>query len=180
MAAIQSNLIDNLNLRSASYEDAETLANLSYRTFDETFAHLNSGVNMREYLNKNCTSDVLAKELRDPASYFLIASIDDEAVGFAKLRRSEIPNDLRNKNPIEIQRLYVLKKAIGKKVGKFLIERCFEIGRSKQCDTIWLGVWERNERAIAFYKKFGFEIFGSQIFELGRDRQNDLLMKKTL
>jgi diamine N-acetyltransferase len=167
-------------IRFASTEDAEILAYLSYRTFAETFAHLNSEENMREYLSSNCTAEVLAEELQDPASTFLIVATDDEAVGFAKLRRSYIPVELKDQRAVEIHRLYVLQKMIGKKLGKLLMEKCCEIAKQENFDTIWLGVWEHNERAISFYKKFGFEVFGSQIFVVGRDRQNDLMMKKIL
>lgn len=172
--------LENITLRSASRDDSATLAELSYRTFEETFAHLNSSENMQEYFSKNCTTDVIAEELKDTFSAFLIADWNAEPVGFAKLRWSEIPRELMGRNVIEIQRLYVLKKIIGKKVGRTLIEACFEISRSRNADTVWLGVWENNIRAISFYKKCGFEVFGSQIFELGRDKQTDLLMKKIL
>ncbi|MBL7995086.1 GNAT family N-acetyltransferase [bacterium] len=171
---------DNITIRSASRDDAATLAELSYRTFEETFAHLNSSENMQEYFSRNCTIDVLEEELKDTFSAFLIADCDQEPIGFAKLRWSEIPKELAGQNVIEIQRLYVLKKMIGKKVGRMLIKECFDIARRKKFDTVWLGVWERNERAISFYKQFGFEVFGAQIFELGRDKQTDLLMKKIL
>lgn len=173
-------VVENYLIRTASINDADTLALLSYQTFEETFAHVNSKENMNDYLSANCTTDVLAEELKDRASTFLIAYADKEPVGFAKLRWSETPIEIKDKKAVEIQRLYILKKMIGKKLGKILIEKCFEIALHRSFNTVWLGVWEHNDRAIAFYKKFGFDVFGSQIFELGRDRQTDLLMKKIL
>lgn len=173
-------IAENYLTRKASLEDADLLAQLSHTIFVETFAHLNSAANMKEYLSKNCTKANLVEELMDTSSAFLLAYSDDEPAGFAKLRWSEIPEEIKTNSAIEIQRLYVLKRMIGKRLGKMLIEECFEIARQKDFNIIWLGVWEHNVRAIAFYKHFGFEIIGSQIFELGRDKQTDFLMKKIL
>ena len=177
---MEEKILETVSIRRTVHEDAALLAHLSYLTFEETFAHLNSSENMQEYFSKNCTTDALAEELKDAFSTFLIADWNAEPVGFAKLRWSEIPRELAELNVIEIQRLYVLKKMIGKKVGRALIEACFEIARSRNADTVWLGVWENNTRAISFYKKCGFEVFGSHAFELGNDKQTDLLMKKIL
>lgn len=171
---------NGITIRPASRNDAEILAHLSYRTFVETFAHLNSEDNMKVYLSTQCTVEVLAEELKDTASTFLLAYSDGEAIGFAKLRRNNIPDEIKEQNAIEIQRLYVIKDMLGKKIGKYLIEKCFELARSENFKTIWLGVWENNHRAIAFYKQFGFEACGTQIFELGNDRQTDLMMKKNI
>ncbi len=167
-------------IRPATFDDANVLAYLSRRTFSETFAHLNSDENMNDYFSTQCTADALSEELKDPASTFLMAYFNDEAVGFAKLRRNHVPAEVKEKNAIEIQRLYVINKMIGKKFGKYLIETCIEMARLENFKTIWLGVWEKNQHAIAFYRRFGFETCGTQIFELGKDRQTDLMMKKNI
>jgi GNAT superfamily N-acetyltransferase len=171
---------ENLNIRKASAGDAGTLARLSYQTFVETFADKNSEENMKEYLSKNCTEEVITDELKDPKSTFFIAEWGGEPVGFAKLRRNEMPDATKNTRALEIQRLYVTKQMIGKKVGKVLMETCMESAQHYNCNVIWLGVWEHNHPAIAFYKHFGFETFGSHVFVVGQDAQTDLLMKKNI
>ncbi len=173
-------LRSGIEIRLASHEDAKILAHLSGQTFSETFAHLNSAEDMKAYLTTQCNAETLADELRDPASLFFLAYTNNEPVGFAKLRRTKIPDEVKESNAIEIQRLYVLKKMIGKKIGKYLMEKCIERARFENFKTVWLGVWEHNYHAIAFYRQFGFETCGTQIFELGQDRQTDLIMKKNI
>jgi ribosomal protein S18 acetylase RimI-like enzyme len=180
MVEAEENLRNGIRIRVAFDGDAETLAHLSYRTFSETFAHLNSEENMKEYLSTQCTKEVLARELNDTASTFLLAYYHEEAVGFAKLRRNNVPDEIVEPNAIEIHRLYVIHSMIGKKIGKYLIEKCIELARLENFTAVWLGVWERNDRAIAFYKRFGFEICGTHIFMVGQDAQTDLLMKKII
>lgn len=85
-----------------------------------------------------------------------------------------------NLNALEIARLYVLKDKIGTGVGKGLMISSIDIAKQKSKQVIWLGVWEKNARAIDFYTKWGFEKFGEQEFLLGNDLQNDWLMKKEL
>lgn len=175
-----SSTTEKFLIRTAVARDAEILARLSYQTFVEAFADQNTEENMAQYLSKNCTTPVLTEELKNDYSTFLIAEKDGEAVGFAQLLTIEIPEELKNKRVIEIHRLYVLKKMIGRKIGKALMEECLKRAKQNKFETIWLGVWERNAHAIAFYEKFGFEVFGSHIFEVGWDPQTDLLMKKEL
>jgi len=167
-------------IREATPQDSELLAQLSRQTFVETFADQNSEENMSEYLAKHCTAQALTDERNEPSAVFFIAEAMLEPVGFAKIRNVEIPKGLENIRAIEIHRLYILKKMIGQKIGQALMEECLKQARADHYQAIWLGVWERNERAIAFYKKFGFEVFGSHIFEVGHDPQTDLLMKRML
>ena len=47
-------------------------------------------------------------------------------------------------------------------------------------DTLWLGVWEHNPRARAFYRKWGFVEVGTHIFVLGSDPQTDILMQRVM
>jgi ribosomal protein S18 acetylase RimI-like enzyme len=167
-------------IRTASVQDAETMAALSRRTFAETFADKNSEENMTEYLSTNCTAEILSEELKEADSTFFLALRGNGPVGFAKLRRSEIPVALKGMRAIEIQRLYVVKTMIGRKIGMNLMKRCLDMAEQEKYETVWLGVWEHNYSAIEFYKRFGFEIFGSHLFEVGRDPQTDLLMKKRI
>ena len=73
-----------------------------------------------------------------------------------------------------------MKEYFGLKIGQILFEKSLEIGRKRKQDYVWLGVWEENHRALKFYQKNGFEVFGEHIFVLGNDRQTDLMMKLNL
>jgi ribosomal protein S18 acetylase RimI-like enzyme len=96
------------------------------------------------------------------------------------MRDGTVPSGLINQSCIEIARIYSAQHAIGKGVGKRLMQTCHEIANQKNKSILWLGVWEKNQRAIDFYAKWGFEKFGEQNFVLGNDVQRDWLMKKSL
>jgi ribosomal protein S18 acetylase RimI-like enzyme len=81
---------------------------------------------------------------------------------------------------VKLVRIYAGKARIGKGMGTALMRACLDEAASRGCDTIWLGVWERNERAQEFYRKWGFEEAGTQAFQLGAEMQTDLLMQKTV
>jgi ribosomal protein S18 acetylase RimI-like enzyme len=164
----------------ATSTDAALIARLSRRTFQDSFAKFNTKQNMDKFMNVQFTEDLLMAEVDDPLNIFLLACIDNKPVGYVKLCESKNPPALDKIDAIEIARIYSDQKTIGKGVGKAMMLQCIEIGKGKKKKAIWLGVWEHNEQALSFYKRFGFEQFGSHIFMLGDDAQTDLLLKKNL
>jgi ribosomal protein S18 acetylase RimI-like enzyme len=132
------------------------------------------------YLNKTFTLRKIKEEIQEQGSMFFIAEEHNESVGYARVRISKIPDGLAGVAAMEIERLYADKKFIGKRVGYLLINTCLRYAKEHGYKVVWLGVWEHNTRAIAFYQRSGFETFGQQTFMLGHDAQTDLLMKKIL
>ncbi|HEX6194218.1 MAG TPA: GNAT family N-acetyltransferase, partial [Chitinophagaceae bacterium] len=99
---------------------------------------------------------------------------------YARLREQNQPPELKDAVAIEIARIYATTSSIGKGVGKILMEKTLEIAADLKKDTVWLGVWEHNQRAIEFYTKWGFKKFATHVFMLGDDPQTDWLMAKKL
>ncbi len=170
----------NIHVRHATAADNTLLAEIGAETFRDTFAADNTPGNMAAYLAASFGPDKQAAELADPSSVFLIAEIECAAVGYARLREGQPPKDITGARPIEIARLYARKKWIGRGVGAVLMQACLEHADTRHCDTIWLDVWERNDRARAFYGKWGFVQVGTQTFQLGDDLQNDLLLQRSV
>ena len=166
--------------RLATLDDVDTLVKVSVKTFRDTFAEVNTKEDMKIYLAKAFSRDQLIKEITDPASTFLLALDGESVVGYAKLNEGEGRNELNGERGIEIERIYTLKDYLGKRVGKLLMQTCLDVAAERGHKMVWLGVWEYNPRAIAFYEKWGFKKFGSHPFLLGNDLQTDLLMKKYL
>jgi diamine N-acetyltransferase len=166
--------------RKATLDDVAILVKVSVKTFRDTFAEVNTKEDMKAYLAKAFSRDQLIKELNDAASTFLLALDGDTVVGYAKLKEGEGPSELNGERGIEIERIYTLKDYLGKRVGKLLMQTCLDLAAERGYKLVWLGVWEYNPRAIAFYEKWGFKKFGSHPFLLGNDLQTDLLMKKKL
>jgi len=167
-------------IRRATVADASLISELGARTFTETFAPDNSPANMTAYLAASFNPRQQIAELSDPSAVFLIAEILGSANGYAMLRAGPVPEAITGENPIELVRLYVSQDAIGTGVGAALIMDCLSESRRLGHKTIWLGVWERNHRAQVFYRKWGFAEVGTHVFELGEDRQTDLLMQRSL
>jgi GNAT superfamily N-acetyltransferase len=165
----------------AGKAEAELVADLSRRTFYDTFAPHNTPENMEQFLQTEFTREKLMEQVGAPRNTFLLAWLDDQPVGYARLyEASELPRGIAGSEAIEIARLYAERHVIGKGVGKTLMQACIEVARGKNKQLIWLGVWEHNLRAIAFYKMMGFEIFDRHIFLLGQDVQYDWWMRRRL
>lgn len=165
-------------VRLASAADARLLSELGERTFRDTFAAYNSESDMSAYLAKSFSAGLQAAEIADPRSVFLIAEWDGAAIGYARLRMGGAPECIVGESPVEIVRFYADAPWIGRGVGASLMRSCLQQARLLGCDAVWLDVWSRNTRAIAFYERWGFSVVGEQDFVLGDDVQRDLLMAR--
>ena len=166
-----------MKIRKINIDDLEELRNLSIQTFKETFEEVNTEEDMQKYLLENLSIEKLKSELENPNSEFYFAENNNEILGYLKLNFKDAQTEKLEENHFEIERIYVLKAFLGQKIGQILFDKAIEIGREKNLEYVWLGVWEENHRAIKFYEKNGFEIFGKHDFVLGEDVQTDLLMK---
>ena len=167
-------------VRRATAADNVLLAYLGAETFGDSFAAANTPEDMSEYLAASFSPATQARELEEPMSSFLILERDDATVGYARLSLGAAPASVAARKPMEIVRFYSRKEWIGKGAGPVLMQACLNAAASSECDVIWLSVWERNPRAIAFYRKWGFEQVGTREFRLGSDLQNDLVMARTI
>lgn len=169
-----------VTLRRANPDDANLLAELGARTFEETFADENSSEDMAAYLAENFNLAQQTAELAEPGSMFLIAEVGGVAAGYGKLHAGEPAEGIEGAKPIELVRLYALREWLGRGVGAALMRACLDEARRGGYETIWLGVWERNARAQAFYRKWDFRAVGEHVFQLGSDPQRDILMQRAL
>jgi diamine N-acetyltransferase len=169
-----------MNIRTADVHDAILLAELGARTFADSFSADNTPEDMAAYLAKSFSPEKQAAELAEPGTVFLIAEDGGAPVGYTRLREGNVPECVKGQNPVEIVRLYSVKAMIGRGVGAALMQACIQEAGNRGCSVIWLDVWEKNPRAIAFYRKWGFEKVGEQGFQLGDDLQTDWLMARTV
>ena len=169
-----------MKIRKINIDDLETLRNLSIQTFRETFDEVNTEEDMQKYLDENLSLERLKSELENPNSEFYFLENNNEILGYLKLNFKDAQTEKVEENHFEIERIYVLKAYLGQKLGQILFDEAIEIGKEKNLDYVWLGVWEENHRALKFYNKNGFEIFGKHDFVLGEDVQTDLLMKRLI
>lgn len=172
----------SIAIRQAAPADAKLLTDLAYTTFWDAFAHhpKNAPDDLNHYMRQAFNLEQIAAELEDAKNVFLIAELEGEAAGYAKIILDNIEPGITAERPVELSRLYSHQKHLGQGIGQSLMDACFERARGDHCDVMWLGVWEYNPRAQRFYEKNGFRVVGKHTFQLGSDPQTDLLMQKEL
>ena len=168
------------HIRYATASDNKLLAEVGAETFYDSFAADNTPENIAVYLGTSFSPEKQAQELADPTSRFLIAEVEGAPVGYARVKFGQAPAAVAGQSPMEIERFYARKPWIGKGIGARLMRACLREAEQAGCDVVWLGVWERNPRAIAFYRQWGFVEMGTQVFQLGDDPQRDLLMARAV
>jgi len=174
------NQMNQLSIRRAELADAEPLVELASRIYYETFAAVNTPENMQAYVSSAFTVKQLRAELNEPEATFYIVEVDGTFAAYAKLLIGQPPKCVTGPSPIELVRFYVDRRWQGTGVAGRFLERCIFDAKRQGCKTMYLGVWEHNDRAIAFYRKWGFARVGEHIFQMGDDPQTDWWMMRPL
>jgi len=169
-----------ITVRQANSSDAASLAEIAERTFRETFAVDNSEESINLHCAQKFSAEIQSGEISDPQLITLLAEVAGELVGFAQLRLEHAAACVRGYRPSELHRIYVSSKWHGRGVANDLMRAVYAAAARAGSDCIWLGVWEQNLKAIAFYHKCGFAVVGDHAFMLGRDRQRDLILAAQL
>lgn len=169
-----------MTVRRALPEDAEAVAQLAAKAFHDAFAEDNNPDDMEAYMREAFTTEKILCEIEDPKSIYLLA-IDGDAIGelplgYAKINDGGPKESVPSSDPIEICRIYARPDLIGRGVGAALMQACLDEAQRLQRDTLWLGVWEHNTRAVRFYERWGFRVVGEHSFILGNDHQTDMVM----
>ena len=174
--------MSSIEIRQASVDDAKVLTDLAYTTFWDAFAHhpKNAPDDLNHYMRQAFNHDQIAAELADETNIFLIAEIEGEPAGYAKIIIDAVEPGITAERPVELNRLYSHQQFLGKGIGQALMDASLARAKQENRDVMWLGVWEYNPRAQRFYEKNGFRIVGSHVFQLGEDPQTDLLMQREL
>jgi ribosomal protein S18 acetylase RimI-like enzyme len=171
----------HLTIKRATVEDYQLIADLGARTFYETWRPVNTEEDMQEYIAKAFDPKQIKEDLsNEKVNTFFVAFDNEEAVGYAKLRRDRTYPEFEGSTAIELERIYVDKKWQDKYAGRALMDECLKLAKAENFDWFWLGVYIENHKAINFYKKYGFTIFGEKAFQLGDAVDNDYLMKLKL
>ncbi|AZV43377.1 GNAT family acetyltransferase [Peribacillus asahii] len=169
-----------INIKKCTIEDLCILQEINYETFNETFKQQNSPENMKVYLERAFNLKQLEKELSNTSSEFFFVYFNDEVAGYLKVNINDAQSEEMSDELLEIERIYIKNKFQKHGLGKYLLNKAMEIAMERNKKKIWLGVWEKNENAIAFYKKMGFAQTGSHSFYMGDEEQMDFIMTKTL
>jgi ribosomal protein S18 acetylase RimI-like enzyme len=167
-------------IRRAAVADAAWLAALAERTFRETYSAHNTPENMARYVTEHFGPELQATELADSRYLTLVAEVSGQPAAYTQLGRGSAPECVTGPAPMEIIRFYVERSWHGQGLAQALMAAAAEHAAAGGARTLWLGVWERNPRAIAFYRKCGFAEVGTHTFVLGTDHQRDLVLARSL
>jgi len=167
-------------IRKAEIGDALRLAQLQEKTFRDTFEADNAAEDMALHCKNSYSAALQEQEIRNPDLMTLVCADGPQLLGFVQVRRGVAPDCLEADHPAEILRLYVDKPWHGRGLAQQLMEQALEQARLMGAAQIWLGVWERNPRAISFYKKYEFVEVGEHVFMVGSDAQRDVIMTRAL
>ncbi|PLS17015.1 GNAT family N-acetyltransferase [Bacillus sp. M6-12] len=169
-----------INIKKCSREDLQTLQEVSIETFNDTFKAQNSPENMNAYLESAFNLKQLEKELSNISSQFFFVYFSNEVAGYLKVNTNEAQSEGMGDDSLEIERIYIKNKFQKHGLGKYLLNKAMGIAMERNKKKIRLGVWEKNENAIAFYKKMGFVQTGAHSFDMGDEEQMDFIMTKSL
>ncbi len=172
--------MNSIIISRVGVNDVEQLQAISRSTFVQTFDEYNDAEDMKAYLDSSFAIDKLTAELSNPNSEFYFAIDNEIIIGYLKINTGSAQTENKDANAFEIERIYVDQNYLGKKIGQLLFEKAIDLAKVKKASYVWLGVWEENHRALAFYKKNGFIPFDKHIFRLGNDEQTDIMMKLEL
>ena len=163
-----------------SKEDLDDLVQISRQTFTAAFSDQNNPDDFEKHLNSALSASTLQSELKNPHSHFYFVFLQEQLVGYFKYNETEAQTDLKDPCALELERIYILFDYQKRGIGRAVINWVGDKAREASKDYLWLGVWEKNPGAIAFYESLGFEKFGKHPFYIGDDKQMDWLMRLNL
>jgi ribosomal protein S18 acetylase RimI-like enzyme len=168
-------------VRRAQSEDADRLALVGACTFLETFAGVLDGSAIIAHCQKEHSQDAYVRYLEANSIAWLAECVPGGApVGFALLGSSSLPGSSADGSDLELKRIYALSRFHGAGVGAALMQSAVEYAKSRQAQRLLLGVYAGNERAIAFYRKQGFEPIAKRLFRVGSRDYDDIVFAKVL
>lgn len=172
----------SFSIRRCRIEDAATMAALAARLFTETYGPTHPEPELSRYLARSFSIEGVREAIADDAvAMFLVEEPKGTAIAYAYMRASgDPPSGVGGKSVYEIVRFYVDSAAQGRGIGAALMEECFDEGRNRGADMVWLQVWKEAPWAVGFYARMGFSIVGSALFYFGDQIGDDHVMAKGL
>lgn len=169
-----------IKFKKCTSEDLKELQDISILTFTDTFKDQNTEENLQAYLQQAYSDDQLMSELNNINSAFYFLKNNDETVGYIKLNIKDAQSEGILPTALELERIYITPTHKRQGYGRQLIAYAEKRAKELVCTDIWLGVWEFNTDALAFYERMGYEKIGEHSFFMGEDEQTDDIMKKVI
>jgi diamine N-acetyltransferase len=171
-----------VDLRECTIADASTLAIIAAATLLETFAGLVPGDALLAHCQKNHIPSAYVSYLEKTETRAWLAEVSPGAapVGYAMLTAPDFPVGLAQDGDLELRRIYVFSRFHGGGTGRRLMDSAIASARHQKAKHLLLGVHPDNQRAIAFYRKNGFDQIGVRKFQVGTSIFEDPVLSLTL
>ncbi|MDF1694895.1 MAG: N-acetyltransferase [Saprospiraceae bacterium] len=168
----------NISFRRILENDVDDLQNIALKTFEDSYKHLNTASNFQWYVQRAFNKSQLLSEIKNGESWLYFVLQQDIIIGYLKFNVGKAQTEVHSKEYLEVERIYLNHTYQGMGIGKQMIHFANRIAKEMTKDKIWLGVWDKNPKAIKFYQGMGFEESGSHIFVFGDENQTDIIMER--
>ena len=172
--------MEQIKIEQCEIDDLDKIIEIGKNTYFDTFNKFCSKEVMDAYIGEAFRREKIVSELNNENSFFYFVYSGKIVAGYLKLNIGDAQCDLKEHNVLEIERIYVNRDFKRRGIGRVLLNKAIERAKELKKDFIWLGVWEKNESAIEFYKKNGFFKIGTHNFRMGDEIQNDYILKKEI
>lgn len=169
-----------MQISKCTLQHLQQLQQVAQQSFCETFAAVNKAEDIEDYLNTALSLTSLTQQLTHPSSAFYLLEVDQQPAGYLKLNQAPAQTEINDPAAIEIERIYLLQAYQRRRLGQALLDKAISLANEQHKSYLWLGVWEHNQQALAFYKKNGFYKIDQHHFQLGDDLQTDFILRKDL
>ena len=171
---------EKITIRTAATDDADVLARMGKLTFRKSYADIIPPEDLASYTATAFSPDLIRSEIRDQATIYLLAAVDMNICGYAKLQPTAPPPQITAPRPVELMRLYVMPGFTGNGIGSKLIRTGLIVAAEAHYHSCWLRVWRGNKSAINFYRNWRFGEVGREPYQVGKTSETVLLMVRTL
>ena len=173
------------SIRHAKPDEAPQVATFGAMLFRQAYEATHPEPTLSDYVAQSFAVTRVAQTLEDPASTILVVvSGHSSWIAYAELHQGApttvITRPLPGAAPMEIVRFYVDQPWHGRGVAQYLMNACEEQARAQGCDALWLQAWQEADRALRFYKKVGFGVYGTAVFTFGARADGDLILSRAL
>lgn len=169
-----------LSIRHACAADAPALASFAAQAFDDSYRDIDEAQALAVYIAEHFTPDEMSRVIADPACTVLLAVGAGQLAGYAVLHDLAAPACVQGAAPIKLWRLYLAQAHTGQGLGRRLLHAAETAARERGARTLWLTVYDRNERAVRFYRRHGFQPVGTSEFLFGGEVYADPVYARSL
>ncbi len=162
-----------ISIVKAGATDALAIANIGRISVEIAHRDSCSATDMNDFLDRAYSTNAIKQELENQRYHYHMIYYQKGLAGFSKVVPNEEHPNIPEKNVMKLDRIYLLPEYFDKKLGAELLK--FNIGLASTMNQrgIWLFTWVGNERAVNFYRRFGFRVIGDHKFEVTKTHFNE-------